>query len=409
MISSTTARIVNQNVNLFADNVVYPLQNLDKKIWAVALIALACLAACIVIGWHYYFAKKKTNNEPKNATPPNPQPLDKITTLAKTTSIIPTAETPKTENSDPTPPNPIETPKPVETPSESKTIAASFPTIEQSTCLLAQNDRFLKALSPFDRQVRMKSPIPVSHEEFLAYYTKQLRPISPIEQNTQSKNLKDLCKVLEKYRIDMPEDIQFIHTTCQEEIPGTAAYCRENTIYYSWLGKGLLAHELFHIYSSHHPEMRKKLYAIIGYQVCPPIATPESLQGKRVVNPDAPDLDAFITLKVRKETVQAVPIDLYDLNYEGKGKSTFLTGIYHKFAVVEPQDNGEVRFKLDEDGNPILFDFDDAENLVEQIGENTGYVDSPEEILAENFALLLNGGQAKTPWVIEKIKKCFID
>lgn len=287
------------------------------------------------------------------------------------------------------------------------TLKAHFPNKEEAKTILSQEDRFLKALSPFDKQVRMKSSHPVSHEDFLTYYSAQFQPCESHQQEILKEYLEELSQKLNAFGIALPENIQFIQTTCHEEIPGTWAYCRGNTIYFSNLGKHLLSHELFHIYSSHNPEMRKKLYHLIGYQICPPIQLPSSLKNKRIVNPDAPDLDAYITIKYQGKDVQAVPIDLYDLNYTGKGRSTFLSGIYHKFAVVESQGNQEMRFKLDEKGEPILIDFEDAENLIEQIGKNTGYVDSPEEILADNFAIMLSGSQAQTPELIEKMKQCF--
>ena len=138
---------------------------------------------------------------------------------------------------------------------------------------------------------------------------------------------------------------------------------------------------------------------------------------KRIVNPDAPEIDAYIRVSYEKEnnpevpkgtSVLAVPIDLYDESYQGKGKSTFLHGIYHKFAIVEAHENDSIHFKLDRDGNPILFDFEDAGGLIEQIGNNTGYVDSPEEIIAENFMIMLTGGNPNTPDIIERMKACFL-
>lgn len=288
-----------------------------------------------------------------------------------------------------------------------KTICAQFPDIDDSITILSQNDRFLNALSSFDRQVRTGKSVPASHEEYVAHYTAQLLPCASNEQERLRSYLNELSQLLNTHGIELPDNIQFIHTSCREELQGTLAYCRGNTIFFANLGKHLLAHELFHIYSSHHSDMRQKLYSLIGYQLCSPIPLPESLKDKRIVNPDSPDLDAYITINYQGRPTLAVPIDLYDLDYQGKGKSTFLHGIYHKFAVVERQENGEIGFKLDHQGDPILFDFEEAENLIEQIGQNTGYVDSPEEILADNFAIMLMGGHANSPEIIEKMKNCF--
>jgi hypothetical protein len=291
-----------------------------------------------------------------------------------------------------------------------KGITPSFPSRQTAEEILSENDAFLQVLSSFDRQVRMQSKNPVSHEDFLTFYMKQIQDYSKTDQVLIRQSLRLINKRLKEYGIQLPETIHFIRTTGKEEIPGTAAYCKnQDTIVFNWMNPLLLTHELFHIYSRNHPEMRKKLYALVGYQVMEPLSIPDQLKDKRLVNPDVPYLDAYITVTYQGNKVHAVPIDLYDLNYQGAGKSRFLEGLYHQFALLEVKENGEMEFKLDSSGSPILFDFDEAEDLKDQIGENTSYVDSPEEILADNFALMIMGIQGKSPELIEKMKACFIE
>lgn len=107
--------------------------------------------------------------------------------------------------------------------------------------------------------------------------------------------------------------------------------------------------------------------------------------------------------------LQAIPLDLFDLNYEGRGKSPYFEGMYHKFAMLEKTGNGDLQFKIDDAGNPSLFDFDEAEDLIDQIGKNTSYVDSAEEILADNFAMMVLGDKGESPELIEKMKQCFLE
>jgi hypothetical protein len=76
--------------------------------------------------------------------------------------------------------------------------------------------------------------------------------------------------------------------------------------------------------------------------------------------------------------------------------------------MLEELENGEFQFKLDDLGRPILFNFEEAEDLLDQIGENTSYIDSAEEILADNFAMMIMDKKGKTPELIEKMKQCFL-
>ena len=59
------------------------------------------------------------------------------------------------------------------------------------------------------------------------------------------------------------------------------------------------------------------------------------------------------------------------------------------------------------DGKPHLVQFAEAEGFFEQIGQNTNYLFHAEEILAENFKLLVEGGNIMSPEVIEKMGSIF--
>jgi hypothetical protein len=55
--------------------------------------------------------------------------------------------------------------------------------------------------------------------------------------------------------------------------------------------------------------------------------------------------------------------------------------------------------------SPILLDVRQVSGFMEQVGENTDYIIHPEEILADNFALLLLKDRAvRTPDVLNKMR-----
>lgn len=376
---------------LLEHQVFKPLSDKQKKVAFIAFAIFSALASCVLI--YRRFRAKPHQFDPEKQLPrkqaeKKPVGMGALQKQAKGQPIVVGS--------------PLKGPW--------KETKASFPNPTASAKIISQKDPFLEVLSPFDRQVRMRSNHQVSSEQFLSYYVKQIINCSSRKRSQINDWLEDINQKLKEYHVQLPETLHFIQTTGQEEIPGTAAYCRNHeTIVFNWISHKLLAHELFHIYSRNNPEMRKKLYLLIGYHVIPPLSIPDQLQSKRLVNPDVPYLDAYIKVKYQGKTVQAVPLDLYDLNYKGPGKNQFLEGIYHKFALLEPGKNGEMQFQLDQSGSPILIDFDEAEDLEAQVGKNTHYIDSAEEILADNFALMITGwkAQAESPELIEKMEACF--
>lgn len=362
----------------------------QKKVAIIAMVIFSAIASFYLLSQFYYRARHKVNTFSD----------------AENDSIKTSIFSPNFNKIDKQESTPIQSSQK----STWKEITPLFPNRKEAADLVSRNtkeDPLLDVFSSFDYQVRMKSKTPVSAEEFLPFYLDQIQECTKQEQSKIRKYLESLNQKLKNYGIQLPTEINFIKTSGKEEIPGTAAYCRYETIIFNYMSEHLLAHELFHIYSRCHPEMRKKLYALIGYHVIPPLEIPDQLKANRILNPDLLYFDAYINIKYQGNTVQAVPIDLYDLTYQGPGKSKYFEGIYHKFAMLEQQANGEFQFKLDDNHSPILFNFEEAENLQEQIGKNTSYVDSPEEILADNFAMMLMGQSGNSPDLIEKMKRCF--
>ena len=63
-------------------------------------------------------------------------------------------------------------------------------------------------------------------------------------------------------------------------------------------------------------------------------------------------------------------------------------------------------YKHDDNGEPILLNFDDVPDYYIKTGDNTRYMIHPEEILADNFVFLVQGTQpAKSEWVIEGMRQ----
>lgn len=281
-----------------------------------------------------------------------------------------------------------------------------FATLEQAREVLGKRDEFIERLSPFDRAARAKSSQPVSEADFLKVVVANVLEFSADEKKTVETALASLGPKIEKLGLKWPAEILIVKTTGKEE--GNAPYTRGNTIV---LPAGKLApgaplertlcHELFHILSRHDPELRDQLYAVIGFQRCQEVRLPKSRMW--ITNPDAPKNEHFIVLKRGSTDVAAVPVLLAEPSaYDASKGGEFFAYLKFKFLVVEKDGPQRVRF---DEQNPSFVDPAEVTNFFEQIGRNTQYIIHPEEILADNFVLLVNGVmEAKSPEILAKLR-----
>ena len=286
-----------------------------------------------------------------------------------------------------------------------------FLSAKESRPLITARDDFVKRLSPFDRAARLKVATPVSEEQYLGFVGDNVRDWTDNEVAQLSSLIAEFAPLL--HELPWPPAIQLIKTTGAEE--GNAAYTRGTAIFLpaSELSKTpqelkkLLCHELFHILSRRTPELREKLYAIIGFTPCDEIELPPELVPRKITNPDAPRNDHLIRLKVGGESCAVVPILFSSTEaYDTKRGGEFFAYLTFQFLVLE-QTATPRHFKVArKNGSPRLAGVQAVTGFFEQVGRNTNYIIHPEEILADNFALLVLGEKKiGSPEILEKMKK----
>ncbi len=288
-----------------------------------------------------------------------------------------------------------------------------FATAAQGRELLTTRDDFVTRMSPFDRAARMKTDQDVTEDAYLRFVAANVREWAPDEKAAVEGVWAELKPRLDQMRLDgmrlpFPKTILFVKTTGAEE--GEAAYTRGTGIVLPELAlapgkrgelKAIVAHELFHVLSRNAPELRGRLYAVIGFQPCREIVFPEALAARKITNPDAPKNDHCIQVRNGAETVWAVPIlyaktDRYDMAKGG----LFFQYLKLSFLVVEGQSG-----KYDA-AHPVLLDVNQLQGFFEQVGRNTEYTIHPEEILADNFRFLLLGhSDVKSPEILAGLAK----
>ena len=152
-----------------------------------------------------------------------------------------------------------------------------------------------------------------------------------------------------------------------------------------------MIHELSHIMTRFHPELREHLYAAIGFHPLPfdsPWASQDALVSRFLTNPDGEGYDYSITLHTRAgEEVEAMPVIRSNYpDYNPKTPNFFNYVGFQIFPVI--QQDGQLMFGVKPDGNS-LYAISDYTDFFTQIKDNTDYIIHPDEIIADNFMILL--------------------
>ncbi|HEY1250472.1 MAG TPA: hypothetical protein VGH97_04735 [Thermoanaerobaculia bacterium] len=290
---------------------------------------------------------------------------------------------------------------------------AEFATAAEGARLLGTRDVFVGAMSAFDRQARLKTDREVSEEEYLSFVARQTRDWTEAETDALRAILERFRALTANLDLALPAAVHFVKTTGEEE--GRAAYCRDSAVILpaNVIGgdpaelEKTVFHELFHIYSRHHLEKRPALYRILGFEVYPEIALPKSLRPRKITNPDAPLIDSVIRVRVGPEGQRrpVTPVLLATTeHYDVKRGGEFFDSMEFRLLVLDERD-GQFAFAPSADGRPRLLEPGAVPDYLEQIGRNTRYIIHPEEILADNFVLLIRpSGPPPTPGILDRLR-----
>jgi hypothetical protein len=283
-----------------------------------------------------------------------------------------------------------------------------FAGVDEGRSALTRFDDYLRLQSPFDRQSRMQRDQDIPEEAYIAFVREQVLAWPPADIERLTPMLARIGQRLRPFQLALPPIVLLVHTSGQEE--AGSAYCRGNAIV--WTRAMLdrpdaavektMTHELFHILSSHNPALRSRLYAILGFRPCPEIQLPEGLAARKISNPDAPVLDHLVEIDYQQGKIPVVPL-LYSSaeRYDVQCGGTFVNYLTIGLLVVQKQGDGYAAAMYE--GQPVMLPLN-TPGFWDKIGRNTRYLPQPEEILAENFVLLVQGQTAvPTPRILEQM------
>jgi hypothetical protein len=285
----------------------------------------------------------------------------------------------------------------------------TFATMDDAMGLLGARDTFVERMGPFDRMVRMKSLRPLTIDDLRIFAAGSAREWDNEEIKKVSDALKEIGPMLFRFASKLPEKVILVKTSGDEEFK--SAYTRGNAVilplnkltYEVKKMELLLIHELFHIITRNNPSLVKPLYSIIGFYPCGKVEMPAELKDKTLANLDTPDEDYCINVFFNGEQVPIMPIFSFkDGRCNIKEGEDILLYLTIQYLALEKQ--GHAWKALYRDGKPLCIDPETVSGFYEQVGKNTDYVICPEEILAENFVLLVTGKKdIPTPEIIDKM------
>jgi hypothetical protein len=148
----------------------------------------------------------------------------------------------------------------------------------------------------------------------------------------------------------------------------------------------LLAHEVFHVLSRADARLRDDLYALLGFKTVEGFEYPAEIEERRISNPDAFEYLHTLTVQSGSESVDVLPViqSRLPLN-EVIQLPDFFGALNIVLLSVDPS-TGEAR--RDGNGDLITYNFDNT-NWVALMLRNSSYIIHPEELLADNFATLM--------------------
>ncbi len=286
----------------------------------------------------------------------------------------------------------------------------AFASIEQGRAVLGARDEFVVRLSPFDRAARLRSADEVSEDEYLAFARAAAREWSNDERSRLTRAFAAIEPKLTELLPELGAPILLVKTSGEEE--GGAGYTRAGAVMLPQALtderelERLLAHEIFHVVSRNNPELKRALYAVIGFEQCGEVVLPPALAARKMTNPDAPVNEHCIEVQVDGEDVWGMPILLArQERYDPAAGIPFFGYLTLSMLLVERPAGGAPARVLERNGRPALVPFDRVTGLLEQVGRNTDYVIHAEEILASSFErLVLGEAGARSPDVLERMR-----
>jgi hypothetical protein len=295
-------------------------------------------------------------------------------------------------------------------------ININFSSKAEGKYLISLQDTFINNLSPFDLEARCDFKDATKYDYLLICRNNVLEWTD--ENVIQIERiLMEIDGQLKRHGMAIPfiDNINLVKTTSKEE-GGAMAYTRGNTIYMADYImnktevkiKEILTHELFHILTRSSFTFKQEMYNIIHFtsldKTCD--LTTLNQRCRFVSNPDVGNSCSYIELKdINGKEHRLMMTTLARCNYHGGSLFKYILPYFieldSEYNVMTYGENLPVR-------ECIYGEY--YREFIKKVGQNTGYMVNPEEILAENFRMAVLGeiDEVPDPEIINNIRKSMI-
>jgi hypothetical protein len=281
-----------------------------------------------------------------------------------------------------------------------------FASVEEGRAVLGNADAFSAALSAFDRSARTNVAHRVSAEAFLRFASDQAQGWSDAEMRRLMGVVEPIGRLMYDRGLSFPATVLLVKSSGFEE--GHAPHTRGNAIVLPAASLALpddtlheiVLHELFHVLTGSNPPLKEALYRTIGFSACGELRLPPGLAARKITNPDAPGLGHCASVGRGAAARIVFPVLIASQErYDPARKSGLVQYIALDLILAEWRD-GEW-WPAHVDGVLPRLDAQQFDSFMEQIGRNSAASAHPEEILADNFVLMVKGARkVPTPWVL---------
>lgn len=243
--------------------------------------------------------------------------------------------------------------------------------------VLSTTDNYIESMNSFERRIKFDREGDIDKKEYLEVLDSCVMDFTHGDRDKLAYGIKKLSSQLRELGIGYPESVNIIRTDGRDE--WNSAYTRGNNIILPTkkLEYGieelyeLLVHEFFHVYSRFNPEIREKLYNLLGFEVISKSNVPEKILKQTLTNPDAMTTVAMS-------------------NCNGENMTMLIPLITADNGVDSNQDiMKSIRVRVYNSREEKLYDIDEVGNMKKVLATNNVGVQHPEETLAENFTFLL--------------------
>jgi hypothetical protein len=274
----------------------------------------------------------------------------------------------------------------------------SLPDAKESSVLLAKEDAYLKRMSVFDRAARMGRTEPPTVAEFAAHVGAQAKDYTETEIAAVRAALETIRPALLPLKLKLPARIVMTKTTGREDVG--SPYCRGPLIIMPEVVftapprrlAQIVAHETFHVFSSHQAKLRPKMYGLLGFLPCEQPVLPAELDTRRFTNPDAMSMDYYTIVKHEDRDIAVIPTLLAKKpKFDPAQKGRIFEQV--EFVLIEVTVANGKPTVVSKDGSYVIRPTTEVPGYMKAMNKNTGYIWHPEEVLADNFVRTLVPGE----------------